>query len=148
MPTSGTATFDLDFSELAEEAWERAGGRADADSLVWCKITPTGAPTSTPLTVAAATELARRELQLGQLGGAKVDAHWARHTGRHLIQYELGFGEAAADLMGDWKPPSGGGQRRKSVGEAHYAHLTVDETWERAMEFAPVGFSTRCCKRQ
>lgn len=25
MPTSGTATFDLDFAQLAEEAWERAG---------------------------------------------------------------------------------------------------------------------------
>lgn len=25
MPTSGTTTFDMDFTELAEEAWERAG---------------------------------------------------------------------------------------------------------------------------
>lgn len=25
MPTSGTTTFDLDFAEIAEEAWERAG---------------------------------------------------------------------------------------------------------------------------
>ena len=31
MATSGTTAFDMDFSEIAEEAWERAG-REDA---VW-----------------------------------------------------------------------------------------------------------------
>ena len=87
------------------------------------------------------------ELQKSQLGEAKVDAHWARHTGRHLLQYELGFGSEGADFMGDWKSPSEGGRPQKSVGAVHYAHLSVDEMWKRAMTFAPIGFTSRCCRR-
>ena len=130
-----------------KEAWLGAGGSASSDDLVWRRITKTGLPSELPLSVNAATNLIRGALLTEQLEGAKVDAHWARHTGRHLLQFELGFGSEGADLMGDWKPTVEGG-KRKSTGETHYAHLTVDQAWTQAMKLAPYGFTTRCCQRK
>lgn len=133
----------LDF----KEAWLKAGGAAAGDDLVWRQISKAGLPTSRTLSTSAATALVREALQPEELEDAKVDAHWARHTGRRLLRDELGFGDDGADLMGDWKPREEGG-RKKSTGETHYGHLSVDQAWSQAMKFAPRGFTTRCCQRK
>ena len=127
-------------------AWQTAGGAVAEGDLVWCKISKLGLPTTTALSTSIATKLVRAELVKENVPASMVDAHWARHTGRHLLDFELGFGEDGADFMGDWAPPAKG-SRKKSVGETHYAHLSVDEMWSKANAFAPPGFTTRCCKR-
>jgi hypothetical protein len=132
----------LDF----KASWEAMGGAVADDDLAWCKVSKNGLPTTTALSTAMATKLVRAELVKEGVPATMVDAHWARHTGRHLLDFELGFGEDGADFMGDWAPPIKG-SRKKSVGAVHYAHMSVDEIWSKAMTFAPAGFVTRCCRR-
>ena len=133
----------LEFKAL----WQDKGGVAAQDDLVWRSVSKAGLPTSAPLSTASATALVRDELVKEQVPSAMIDAHWARHTGRHLLKHELGFGGDGADFMGDWAPPSKG-SRKKSVGETNYAHLSVDEMWEEVMEsYIPPGYAARCCKR-
>jgi hypothetical protein len=128
-----------------KEALHRAGGGTAADDLVWCRLDARGLPTRDPMGVQAATKLVKAELLKEQIGDAILDAHWARHTGRRALQYDLKLGSEAADFMGDWSTPAAG-KGKKSTGEARYTHLTVDETWEQAKSLIPPGFKPGCCR--
>lgn len=129
-----------------KQAWLAAGGDTAPMALVWCRIDANGLPTKHPLKVAEVTEIARAELAREGVAPAAVDAHWARHSGREVLRHELGFSPEAADMMGDWKPAGGG--NAKSVGEKHYAHASVDQAWQAAMELYPRGFKASCCRRK
>ena len=128
-------------------AWGAAGGEVSDEAPLWRKVDADGKPTAWPMTVADSTAAIRSELAKEGVDPKIVGDHWARHTGRRILQYELEFGTLGADIMGDWKPASEGGNA-KSRGELHYAHPTVEEAWRAAMVHAPKGFATHCCKRR
>ena len=131
----------LDF----KAAWAAGGGDVRDHAMVWMRLTRSASrPTIVPLTLSEAVAIVREEMVLVGEDPAVVDAHWGRHTGRGLLERSLGFGPLGADLMGDWKPARQG-REGKSVGQKHYAHPTVEESWEAAMTYAPKGYEPVCC---
>lgn len=129
------------------EAWTRAGGAAGPKDAVWCKLSKDGLPTSKALGVTAATNIVRRELAKEGVDGGLVSAHWARHAGRRLLEHALNLGAEAADIMGDWRPSTKGGNP-KSVGQRHYAHANVDEAWAAAAQYLHGSPASHCCRRR